>query len=373
MKPESQPCIGIDASRAVSTAPTGTEAYSYHLIHALLPRLLPEHTVRLYARQPLPSNAFTGAEVRTISIPRLWTHLGLSWEMARRPPELLFVPAHVLPLVRPRHTLVTVHDVGYRFFPEAHPAGQRLYLMLSTRWNAAVASQILADSKATRDALMAAYGIAHEKITVVYPGYDAALRPVRDLERLQAVRARYGIAEGPYVLSLGRIQPRKNLVRLVNAFDQISADHPTLQLVLAGPAGWLADLIFQHVSTLDSQDRILFPGYVAEADKDALLSGATVFAFPSLYEGFGFPVLEAQACDVPVLTSTTSSLPEVAGEGALLVDPGDTSAIAEGLTQLLTDKDLCQTLISRGRANLQRFSWQKAAHRAQTLMERLLA
>jgi len=365
----SKRCVGIDASRAISVAPTGTESYSYHLIRALLPCLLPDHRVRLYARQPLPPGAFPGAEVRPIFIPRLWTHLGLSWEMARRPPDLLFVPAHVLPLVRPHRTLVTVHDLGYRFFPEAHLQRQRLYLALSTRWNAAVASHILVDSNATRDALVDAYGISSEKITVVYPGYDTDLRPWHDAERLQVVRARYGIMDGPYVLSLGRIQPRKNLMRLITAFDQISAEHPTLQLVLAGPKGWLADPIREHVAALGLQDRVIFPGYVAEADKGALLSGAVAFAFPSLYEGFGFPVLEAQACDVPVLTSTTSSLPEVAGEGALLVDPTDTPAIAQGLLQLLTDTDLRQTLISRGRINLERFSWQKTAHRVHALME----
>lgn len=373
---DSKRCVGIDASRAISVAPTGTEGYSYHLIRALLPHLLPEYQVRLYARQPLPPEAFPGAEARAITIPRLWTHLGLSWEMARQPPDLLFVPAHVLPLVRPRHTLVTVHDVGYRFFPDAHPVGQRLYLALSTRWNATVASHVLADSNATQDALVEAYGISRDKITVVYPGYDAALRPVRaarNPERLHAVRARYGLAEGPYVLSLGRIQPRKNLVRLIKAFDQISAHHPTLQLVLAGPMGWLARPIREHVAALGLQGRVLFPGYVAEEDKAALISGAVVFAFPSLYEGFGFPVLEAQACDVPVLTSTTSSLPEVAGDGALLVDPMDTSAIAQGLLRLLTDADLRQSQISYGRSNLERFSWQKTAHRVHALIEQLLS
>lgn len=364
--------IGIDASRALSVTPTGTEGYSYHLIRALLPCLLPEHGVRLYVRQPPPTEAFPGAELRAILLPRLWTHVGLSWEMVHEPPDLLFIPAHVLPVVRPHRTLVTVHDLGYRYFPTTHPLSQRLYLGLSTRWNATVASHVLVDSRATRDALVETYNITRDKITVVYPGYDAALRPVRNPQALRNVRARYGIGQGPYVLSLGRIQPRKNLIRLISAFDRVSAQHPTLRLVLAGPTGWLVDPIREHVARLGLQERVHFPGYVAEADKATLLSDAVLFAFPSLYEGFGFPVLEAQACGVPVLTSTTSSLPEVAGEGALLVDPEDTQAIGRGLARLLTDATLRQTLIAQGRANLRRFSWQEAADRVSMIMRRLL-
>lgn len=363
--------IGIDASRAVSAAPTGTEGYSYHLIRALLP-LLSDAEVRLYCRETPPPGAFPGAQLRVIPFPRLWTHLRLSWELLRHPPDALFVPAHVLPPVRPCRTLVTIHDLGYRYFPEAHPPRQRRYLDWSTRWNAATASHILADSEATRVALCAEYGTPPEKITVVYPGYDSALAPVSDPERLAAARARYDIP-GEYMLYLGRIQPRKNLARLVEAFAVLAGRFPVLTLVLAGPSGWLAEPIRARVRELGLESRVRFPGYVDESDKAALLSGAQVFAFPSLYEGFGFPVLEAQACDVPVLTSVTSSLPEVAGEGALLVDPLDTAAIAAGLARLLEDADLRAALVARGRANLARFSWERAAQQVAGVLRDLLA
>ncbi|MGC9356688.1 MAG: glycosyltransferase family 4 protein [Anaerolineae bacterium] len=364
--------VGIDASRAVSTAPTGTEAYSYHLIRALVPLLQPEHDVRLYFREPHGDLNFPEADERVIPFPRLWTHLRLSWEMARHPPDLLFVPAHVLPPVRPRRTLVTVHDLGYRFFPEAHPRQQRLYLDLSTRWNARVADHVLADSRATRDALVAEYGVPEARITVVYPGYDAALAPVRDLEALARVRRQYEIP-GRYVLYLGRIQPRKNLERLVEAFARILPHQSDLTLVLAGPEGWLAEPVHARVRALGLEARVRFPGYVAEEDKATLLSGARCFAFPSLYEGFGFPVLEAQACGVPILTSTTSSLPEVAGDGALLVPPEDTDAIAEGLMRLLEDGELRGQLIERGKQNLRRFSWAGAASDVAEIIEDLLS
>ena len=361
--------IGIDASRAVSALPTGTEGYSYHLIQALVPRLRPTSDVRLYFRALPPAGLFPDTEHRVIPFPRLWTHLRLSWEMVRRPPDLLFVPSHVLPLVRPRRTVVTIHDLGYRYFPEAHPPAQRLYLHLSTRWNARVADQIIADSEATRRALIREYDVPAEKIAVVYPGYDRSLHPLRDERRREDTLTRYGI-DGPYILHLGRIQPRKNLVRLVDAFMRVYPDHPDLLLVLAGPTGWLAEPIRTRVEALGLRGRVLFPGYIREEDKAALISGALCFAFPSLYEGFGFPVLEAQACGVPILTSNTSSLPEVAGEGALLISPVDTEAIAQGLTRLLEDNRLRARLVVQGELNLTRFSWERTARQVTELIQK---
>ena len=369
--------IGIDASRAISTAPTGTEAYSYHLIRSLLPLLPSRYCARLYFRsipQHISSLVPKGAaaESRVIPFPKLWTHLRLSWEMVRFPPDLLFVPAHVLPLLHPARTLVTVHDVGYRYFPDAHPPAQRYYLEWSTYWNIRAASHVLADSLATRDAIVDAYHVSKEKITVVYPGYDSDLAPVRDTQMLAEVRACYAIP-GDYILALGRIQPRKNLVRLVEAFAQVlsTPQGADLTLVLAGPTGWLADPILSRVRDLGLEDRVCIPGYVAAEDKAALISGARVFAYPSLYEGFGFPALEAQACEVPLLASETSSLPEVVGDGGLLVDPLDVSAITQGLLRLLTDVDLCQRLCANGCKNLQRFSWNKTAQQVFGVMQQL--
>lgn len=366
--------VGLDASRALSTAPTGTEAYSTHLIRALLPHLK-AYRVRLYCRQAPPpkiQQAFEGiAELRVIPFPRLWTHLRLSWEMLTHPPDLLFVPAHVLPLVHPRRTLVTVHDLGFRAFPGAHPRRQRLYLALSTRWNVHAASHILVDSKATRDAVIEAYGVPRAKLTVAYPGFDRTLHPVQDPKAFAAVRRTYEIP-GPYCLFMGRIQPRKNLSRLIEAFARILPDHPDLTLVLAGPEGWLAEPIHRIAETLGLRGRVRFPGYVAEDDKAALISGARAFVYPSLYEGFGFPVLEAQSCGVPLLTSRTSSLPEVAGDGALLVDPLDVEAIAAGLERLLTDEDLRRSLVAAGTENLTRFSWARTGEVIGDVIENLL-
>ncbi|MBN1488109.1 MAG: glycosyltransferase family 4 protein [Anaerolineae bacterium] len=365
--------LGLDASRAVTDRPTGTEGYSYALLRALLP-LLHNFRVTLYFRTPPSPALWNGlppyTTTRVIPFPRLWTHLRLSWEILRTSPDLLFVPAHVLPLVRPQRSLVTIHDLGYRYFPEAHPWRQRLYLDLSTCWSAKVATHILVDSQATRHALVDAYNIPASKITVAYPGYNRDLEPVADHEMLAAVRERYQIP-GPYILYLGRIQPRKNIYRLIGAFSRLLPQYPDLNLVLSGPKGWLSEAIHARVNQLGIRNRVHFTGYIAEADKAALLSGARIFAFPSLYEGFGFPVLEAQACGVPVLTSTTTSLPEVAGNGALLVDPLDEVAITQGLLQLLVDQDLRAALVQRGFSNVQRFSWQRTAKLVVNVMDNM--
>jgi glycosyltransferase involved in cell wall biosynthesis len=362
--------IGVDASRAIAPHPTGTETYSRRLIQALLALESP-HRFRLYFRTKPPTDAFPGADLRPIPFPRLWTHLRLSWEMALHAPDALFVPSHVLPLIHPKISFVTVHDLGYRYFPEAHPWPQRLYLELSTRWNARAATHLLADSEATKRDLIKHYQTPSEKIAVAYPGVDSALAPVRDPSAIQAVRTRYGI--GPaYFFYLGTLQPRKNLARLIEAFSQFLARHPesAMELVLAGKRGWLYHDLFEQVRRRGMEPRVHFPGYVAAEDKAALLSGAQAFTFPSLYEGFGLPVLEAQACGCPVITSTTSSLPEVAGDGALLVAPRDAGAIAKAMIQVATSPELRRTLVQRGYANVDRFSWKVCARTVLNAIER---
>ena len=266
---------------------------------------------------------------------------------------------------------MTVHDLGYRYFPRAHPAKQRLYLDLSTRWNVHMATHVFADSYATRDAISKVYHVSPAKITVAYPGYNSELSHQDDPALLSTVKARYGI-QGDYILHIGRIQPRKNLIRLVSAFMELLALHPQLKLVLAGPVGWLAEPIREYVRQLAMDKHVMFPGYVAEEDKASLISGARVFAYPSLYEGFGFPVLEAQACGTPLLTSTTSSLPEVAGDGAVFVDPEDDSAIVAGLRQLLEDNSVRQNCIIQGYQNLKRFAWDNTAETVRQVIENTL-
>jgi glycosyltransferase involved in cell wall biosynthesis len=385
--------IGIDASRSTVSRRTGTENYALHLIRELLALETP-HRFRLYFNEPPPARLpFPGAERRVIPFPRLWTHVRLSWEMAVRPPDLLFEPAHVLPLVHPRRSVATVHDLGYLYYPEAHTAFQNAYLRWSTRYNARTAARVVADSEATRQDLIRHYAIPQHKIVVVYPGRDETLAPVTDPSILAAIRARYGLAEH-YILYVGTLQPRKNLVRLVQAYGQFLEEWkggrledwksggetlqpsglPTFQssppqLVIAGKKGWLYDDLVSEIERLGLGPRVVLTGYVPDDDLAPLLSGALAFVFPSLYEGFGLPVIEAMACGTPVICSDAGSLPEAAGDAALLVGPHDTGGLAAAMARMADDAGLRRELSERGLRQARRFSWRECARQVLAVLE----
>ncbi len=365
--------IGVDASRVGAGLRTGTEQYSAQLLEAL-GGLDHRNRYTLYvngrARPPLalPPNF----RARLIPFPRLWTHARLSLELARRPPDVLFVPAHVVPLVHPR-TVATIHGLEYRHFPEAYPWRSRQYLEWSTRWSARVARRVLVPSAATARDLTAAYGTPPERIVVVPHGHHPRFRPLPPDEIERGLR-RLGIAR-PYFLAVGTLQPRKNLARTLEAFAAFVARDPARphRLVLVGRHGWLADPIFTAIARPDSpaRGRVQLTGYLPDDDLPLLYGGAEALVFPSLYEGFGLPALEAMACGAPVLTSKDSSLPEVVGDAALLVDPLDTGAILAGLERLATDIPLRRTLRERGPARAARFSWRRAAEQTLTVLEQV--
>jgi glycosyltransferase involved in cell wall biosynthesis len=354
--------IGIDASRAVTCQPTGTEQYSREIIEHLAP-LTQHDRVTLYVNRWTESawRPPPGFGVRELPARRGWTHGRLSLEMLQSPPDVLFVPAHAIPLWHPRATVVTVHDLGYRREPQAHSSGARMYRVWSTRFSARAATRIIAVSESTRRDLIDLEGIPSERIRVVHHGVDESLQPVEDASKLREARQRYGLP-GSYFLYIGTLQPRKNLVRLIQAHRRLretDADAPAL--VLAGRTGWLAEPILREARQGVSADSVLLPGYVARDDLAALMSAAVAFVYPSLYEGFGMPVLEAMACGAPVLTSEVSSLPEVAGDAALLVDPRDVDTIQAGLVRLTKDTALRVSLSQRGLQRARAFSWSRSA------------
>jgi glycosyltransferase involved in cell wall biosynthesis len=366
--------IGIDASRATQRRRTGTEAYAYYLIQALIPLAEAHgHRLRLYFNRPPAPDLFAASpavERRVIPLARLWTHLRLAAELWRQPPDVFFTPAHVIPLSYLGPSLATVHDLGYLAFPGAHTRRQLAYLRWSTAHNARRSRLVIADSGATRDDLAAHLGIDTGKIKVIYPGADPLLAPVTNEAELARVSDKYRL-QPPYLLAIGTLQPRKNLERLVAAF---AASKVAAQLVLAGQRGWRAASILSAVQhnqgqLVGGQPTIMLPGYVADEDKAALISGAQALLFPSLYEGFGFPVLEGNACGTPVMAAAASSLPEVAGEAALLVDPLDTVALAKGIQRITSDQDLRAQLVRAGYENVKRFNWAEAAGQLMTALE----
>jgi glycosyltransferase involved in cell wall biosynthesis len=356
--------IDIDASRVTVSQRTGTERYSYEVI-AALDRIAPADVgFRLYINggcERLPTLS-ARARARDIRLPRLWTHLRLgptSW-LAR--PHVLFVPAHVVPIIHPP-TVVTIHDVGYRVFPDAHTARRRLELELTTRWSVRAARHVLTVSQATKRDLVSWYGVDPERITVTHLGLSEIFKPPTDQRLIKDVQARYGLQERSYLIYVGTVQPRKNLTRVIEALAMTLAAGYEVDLVIAGKRGWLSTPIEQRAQELGITHRIHFTGYVTEQELPALLAGALCFVFPSLYEGFGMPVIEAMACGTPVITSTSSALPEVAGDAALLVDPLDTNAIAAAIMQLIDNAALRETLRRRGLDRARLFTWEACARK----------
>jgi glycosyltransferase involved in cell wall biosynthesis len=345
---------------------TGTENYSYHLIQEILD-LGRAHDYTLYFNHSPDPDDFVpgGAEQRVIPFPRLWTHARLSAEMAARPPDVLFVPSHVLPIVHPRRSVATIHDLGYLYWPKAHPLARRWYLHLSTMYNARASSRVIAVSRTTADDLVRLYRVPAAKIAVIPEGCGSEYRPV-SAEAVATVRSRYALPER-YVLAVGTIQPRKNLDRLVEAFLRVREASGAVQLVLAGKPGWGAAPVLRQIAASGSAVRIL--GYVPDRDLPALLGGAEALAFPSLYEGFGLPALEAMACGTPVVCSNNSSLPEIVGDAGLLVPPTDVGAIAGALLLLLEDPALRDELRRRGLERAAGLSWKRCAAATLDLLE----
>ncbi len=357
--------IAIDASRTTLARRTGTERYALALLQALL-ALESGHDFTLYFRDtPAPGLLGGGANVRQRVIPvsRLWTHAGFAAALWQDRPDVTFVPAHTLPLVFPGPAVVTVHDLGYRLFPQAHAAWPRWYLHRSTAYSVRRASVVLADSQATAHDLAALYAVPSDRMRVVYPGVDPVLGPVSDPGQLPALREHYGLPER-YLLFLGTLQPRKNIARLVQAYRASGVLADGVGLVLAGARGWLYDP--QWTAGMPGVQEI---GYVADADIAALYSAAEALVFPSLYEGFGFPALEAMRCGTPVILSNTSSLPEVAGEAALQVDPLAVEAIAGAIRRVVDDPALRAQMITAGFAQAARFTWEAAARQTLAALE----
>ena len=266
------------------------------------------------------------------------------------------------PVLKGTKTILTVHDLSYVRTPETTHPILKAYLDRVVPWSVQRATHVIADSQATKDDLIDLYHTPPEKVTVLLSGVRPDYQPVTDKAILKAVRERYQIpADVPYIFSIGTVQPRKNYGRLMEALASLGKPFEDVHLVIAGGKGWLDSPIFETVTRLGLESRVHFTGFVDEADVPTLYSGAVCTGYVSLYEGFGFPVLESMACGTPVLTSNVSSLPEVAGDAAPMVNPYDVDAIADGLKTLLESETEGQRLIQAGLQQAKNFTWERSA------------
>ena len=414
--------IGINAAAAIKQPRTGVEEYVYQLIKHLT--MLPEareHRFFLYAPSiknkkchaefisashgipkqvrddkkenlfdfPLPPN-FIIKELKW-PLPFLWTQMRLAWELRWHKPDALFIPAHVLPFVSSENSVVAVHGLEYEYFPEHYLFWRRWYLRWSTKSAVRRARKIIAVSENTKNDLVKLYRVKAEKIEVVHHGISFSHSDPAEAGEESRPNGRSGIRQRslatlgmtavakPYILYLGRLETKKNVQGILEAYKILKKEYGVPhELVLAGGRGYGYEKIKEKIDNFNDyhaefisaphgipkqvrDDKIIEPGYVDNDTKWQLLSGADIFIFPSFYEGFGLPILEAQSAGVPVVTSANSCLPEIAGEGALFVNPKNPAQIAEAIKLIIDDSDLRDKLRQSGFENLKRFSWAKCA------------
>ncbi|MGD1996119.1 MAG: glycosyltransferase family 1 protein [Anaerolineae bacterium] len=355
--------VGLNAhllSGERSYRSAGVHQYVRHLL-----RHLPEAGCRVTAflgrdcLQPVG-----GCAVRCSHLPTgrpyarvIWEQFVQPYALCRERVDLAHAPVFVAPLAASCPLVVTIHDLSFLRLPHVFHPAKRLYLNVFTRASVRRAQRIIAVSTHAAEETARLLGVQRGRVDVICHGVDSEFHP-RSPEEVRAFRERRGLPER-FLLFVGTLEPRKNLVRLVEAFARLR--EPGLKLVLAGGRGWSYEEILARVEDLELEEEVVLPGFIPGDELPLWYNAATLLVYPSLYEGFGMPILESLASGTVVLTSDRSSLPEAAGDGALLVDPYDVDAIAEGMHQLLTDELLRRELRRRGMIHAARFSWAQMA------------
>lgn len=348
--------IGIACSWVVKKYKSGTEHYATELTKSLF-KLDKKNQYILYTPADvttvlgkLPSNF----SQKIIPFPRLWSQIRLSWQMLFEKLDVLFIPAHTIPVIHPRKTIVTLHDLGFKYFPELYTPFERFYHNFSMNYSVKHASKIITVSNYTKKDIIKNYGISSSKISVIYHGYNKELFNTKktNIKKLQ-----------PYLYFIGRLENKKNLVRMVEAFSILRQDR-TIEhkLVLAGRPRYGYEKFKAAKERLPSniQRDIIELGYVETEEHGEYLKGADILFFPTLFEGFGMPVIEAMACGVPVVASNVTSLPEIVGNAGVLVNPYNVESIADGCRKLIKNPKLKQSYIKKGLERAKEFSWEKA-------------
>lgn len=386
--------IGVDGNEANIKNRVGSGKYAHELLLEFSKNK--EHDFLIYLKdspqEDLPKES-KNFKYKVFGPKKLWTQFALPISLTFGPkPDVFFSMAHYGPRFSRVPYVVTIHDLSYLHFPELFNKDDLYQLKNWSKYSIEKSAHVIVPSKSTAEDVVKNYNVPSSKITVTYEGYDQDLFKPQKKPKVESVKSKYQI-RGDYIIFVGTLQPRKNLERLIEAFNLIvngssqvvdsyeksmsldpqfssstrtasSAYEPStmnLQLVICGKKGWMFERIFEKVQELKLQDKVTFAGFVEDNDLPALISGARVYVNPSLWEGFGIPVIEAQACGVPVVVSNTSSLPEIVGDSGVLIDPTETNSIATGIKKVLEGPKLSSELVKKGSQNIKRFSWQNCA------------
>ena len=368
--------LGIDASRANKEKKTGVEWYSYFLIQEFK-KIIPQNIqVVLYSPTPLRKDLLplpSNWKVKILKWPprKLWTIFRFSWEMLWHRPNILFVPSHIIPFFAPKKTFTTIHDIGFKKFPEVYSSFNRWLQDFGTRRALTHASKIFTPSQFTKTQLLTTYktlcaksNLAHSNIIITPLSYNKNLYKPDVQNPILHIAEKYEIKK-PYLFYIGRLEKKKNINNIIEAFKIFNKDNPDYSLVLAGSkgAGW------ENLQFKVQNSKLKILNWVPDKDVPHLMASAEIFLYPSLYEGFGIPILEAMASGTPVITSSCASMPEVAGDAALLINPNNPQEIAETIQRIINNPSLKQDLIQKGLIRCKQFSWEKCAE--QTLHQML--
>lgn len=358
--------IAIDA-HSVGTGLGGNESYATNLVEALAEiDNVNRYTLYVTRREAVErfSNRWPNFSVRATlpHTPLIRIPLTLSAELRRNPVDVLHVQ-FTAPPFSPCPVVVSIHDLSFEHLPKTFKWRSRKQLRITVRRSAREAAQVIALSEYARRDIIDTYRVSPEKVSVIPLAAPAHFRPVNDEQELQRVRQTYGI-EGDYILSVGAIQPRKNLSRLVAAYSRLRRANPEgklPQLVLVGKCAWLYDETLRAIKELEVSNSVVLTGYVPEVDLPALYSGALCFVYPSYFEGFGLPPLEAMKCGAPVIVGDKTSLPEVVGDAGMLVDPFNVDDIAAAIERVISDSDFRARLSVKGLERARLFDWRETA------------
>ena len=356
--------IGIDASRAVKQQKTGTEYYSFELIRNLYKLDKKNQYILFTPTKPdrdddlskNPSNYIW----RVIPFPRLWSQVRLSIELlfGKYKPDIMFEPAHTIPLLSVGKIVVTCHDLAFIHFPYLYTPFERIYHRFCMWFSVRRASRIITISEYTKNDLIKYYKINPEKIKVIYLGVNK-----EKFAKKYKLNSSIKIPTSKYIFYAGRLETKKNIVNQIKAFKLIAEKDKSISFVLAGKWGYGRKEIENTIKGLteDIKKRIYLTGYISDTEYISFLQNASIFSFVTYFEGFGLPILEAMACQTPVICSNISSLPEIAGNAALLVNPKNIDEIAKNYHKILSNAKIRQNLIRQGLNRIKDFSWQKTA------------
>lgn len=370
--------LGIDASRANHTQKSGVEWYAFFVIQELKKIIPQSWQVILYTDIKLEGEIAELPQNWTQKVlkwppRRLWTQLRLSIEMIQRPPDILFIPAHVPPLLHPKRTIMVVHDVAAIHFPQSYNHFERWYSVVSARYAVKNLPAVIVPCQFTKnDLLKLEPKINSDKIKIIHLGVNPIFLDKSILNCHSDESQNPGPKDKNYLLYIGRLEEKKNTKRLVEAFTLAKQKGLTQRLILVGKPGHGYEAVKEAIDKSSARDSIQQIPWLAENELVSIMRGASLFVFPSLFEGFGLPILEAFAAGVPVLTSTAGSLPEIGGDAAEYVDPLDVDAIAAGMIELTQNNHRREELIAKGLQRVQEFSWKKTAEETFAVFKNLI-